>query len=134
MRQFQLTLAAMWLAVTLPAIAQTKTPEPSPAASAASAVPLSRPGPRLLTPEQSRDNDTAPGEVRPERPVQPQISIPLKPAPTRQLGSAPGSDTRPGPAGGKVDDAAARCNAIVGTQSRTQCLQGLPAATPRPPA
>ena len=67
--------------------AQQSAPVAASAASAASAaVPASAPvGPRLLTPAQQRANaETAVAtDLRPDRPVVPQISIPLgrKPAP-----------------------------------------------------
>lgn len=97
-------------------------PGPTPPAATASA-PAGTPGPRLLTPEEKRDNASPVDNARPEGTVTPQISIPLgtKPAaplkPERQRipssrGSAP-------PA---IDDSAARCGALADAAERTRCV------------
>jgi len=67
----------------------------SSAASAASApsAPSTLKGPRLLTPKEKRDNaeTAAAPDLRPDRPVVPQIRIPLgrKPARAATAASAP---------------------------------------------
>ena len=105
----------------------------------ASAPPASVPaaatktGPRLLTPAETRNSATVPGDLRPEHPVTPQISIPLgrKPPPAGVVPAPPRGNAAPG-AG--VDDAAARCEAQVGEQVRAKCRDKLAReARARPP-
>ncbi len=108
---------------TATAIAQPATPL-APIAASAPAAPL--PGPRLLTPAQSRERATPPGELRPERPVTRQIHIPFgkaPPAPMKPLRRA----VRAGPATatGGIDDAAARCEARRDAQARAKCRDQL---------
>ena len=101
---------------TLPSAAAS-APVPSKSASAAAA-------PRLMSPAEKRSNAdlTAAPESRPERPVVPQLTVPLgrKPAPPHPVVRTPMVGTVPHAAGG-VDDAAARCDAIDGKQSRIDC-------------
>ena len=114
--------AALALALAqMPALPQASAPQSIPAASA----PLGKTGPRLLTPAESRDSAAPPGELRPERRVTPQISIPLgrKPPP-------PAPESRPTPTGnaasaGADGDAAARCEARRGEQVRAKCRDQL---------
>ena len=119
-----LAAAGLLLSIgTAPAIAQAVAPRPVDAASGPTA-PL--PGPRLLTPAQSRDRAAPPGELRPEHPVTPQIRIPF--------GKAPPTPSKPlphvvrsspvAPTGG-IDDAAARCEARHGEQARAKCRDQL---------
>ncbi|MEO8058290.1 MAG: hypothetical protein ABI671_08170 [Burkholderiales bacterium] len=114
-----LTLAA-WL---MSSIAQTAT---APALPAASASAAGKPRPRPLNPKELRESATPPGDLRPEDPVRPQISIPLgkKPAPAlapepraqRRIGSAAASA-----AAGRINDASARCEAEADAQARVAC-------------
>lgn len=101
------------------ASAQSDAPPPLAAASAPSAL---KPGPRLLTPAQSRDSASPPGEIRPAHPVTPQISIPFGKKPPAPLKPAR-HPLREGSAAsaGRVDDAAARCEARLGEQVRAKC-------------
>jgi hypothetical protein len=114
--------AALLLAVNaLPATAQTSASAPLPAAS--SSLPV-KSGPRLLTPTEMHDNASPPGELRPEHPVTPQISIPLgkrPPAPLKSPSRAP----LPGNAASAVDDEVARCEAQRGEQVRAKCRDEL---------
>ena len=104
----------------------------------ASAPPASVPattktGPRLLTPAETRNSATVPGDLRPEHPVTPQISIPLgrKPPP---ISAAPAPPRRNAAPGAGIDDAAARCEAQVGEQVRAKCRDKLAReARARPP-
>src|SRR5712671_490365 len=79
-------------ALPLASFAQPAAPTASSAASAASA-PSAPKGPRLLTPKEKRDNAEAAAapDLRPDRPVVPQIRIPLgrKPARAAAAASAP---------------------------------------------
>ena len=130
-------------------------PDLAPALPAAS-VPLGvRPGPRLLTPTETRNSATAPGDLRPERPVTPQIRIPFGKAPSPVAPVAPAPpvppvppvlapgpfQARPGESGQPLPNgparaaeaahnarnarAAARCEALVGEQVRAKCRDAL---------
>ena len=110
------------------ALAQQPNALPAlPGASAAPAPAAPAPGPRLMTPEQKRDEaDSA--DLRTERAVKPQISIPLG-----RKAAAPSPPGKPitrvlnrgsTPAGGGIDDAAARCEAQPDTL-RAQCRDKL---------
>lgn len=109
------------------AFAQSAAPPtgPEPAASGASAPsPASRPtvGPRLRSPVETGNRAAAPGDLRPERPVAPQISIPFgKNVPPADSGT-PRVVRRPNaPASGGIDDSAARCEAQADDQLRAAC-------------
>ena len=114
-----------WAAVPLAASGQASAPAPESAASASSpAAP--RTGPRLLTPAEKRDSATAPGDLRPERRVTPQISVPLgrrQPIESEAPGRARTRASPPAPNG--VDDAVARCEAQRGEQVRAKCRDEL---------
>ena len=87
-------LLVLLVASALP-LALSAQPAASSAASAASApsAPSTLKGPRLLTPKEKRDNAEAAAapDLRPDRPVVPQIRIPLgrKHAPAATAASAP---------------------------------------------
>ena len=128
----RLAAALALICVSTTSSAQVAASAPEPIASAA--APLqTRPGPRLLTPVESRDSATQPGDVRPERPVTPQISIPL--------GKTPPAARTPEPIGAKrnrpaadagIDDPVARCEAQVGEQVRAKCRDRLAREARRP--
>jgi len=119
-------LAALLMSAlpSLPAWAQASAPAPTASApSAPSATPPAK-GPRLLSPAERRDNAdaaTSP-DLRPERPVVPQISIPFgkSPPPLPASASAPRA-ARKAPTGGGVADAAARCDAQPSDEERAAC-------------
>ena len=105
----------------------------APAQTASAAAPLrTRPGPRLLTPAETRDSATQPGDVRPERPVTPQISIPLGKTPPAARTPEPIGAKRNRPAADARADAAARCEAQVGEQVRAKCRDRLAREARRP--
>ena len=118
--------------LSLASVAQVAASAPEPTASAA--APLkTRPGPRLLTPIESRDSATQPGDVRPEHPVTPQISIPLgKTPPAARTPELIGARRNRPAADASVDDAVARCEAQVGEQVRAKCRDRLAREARRP--
>ena len=116
-----LPLLAALIAAALPLAAFAQASAPPVVSSAASAAPAPT-GPRLLTPAEKRDNAGAAAspDLRPDRPVVPQISIPFGRTPPATPGSAParrGAATPPGPVG----DSAARCEALSGDVERSSC-------------
>ena len=100
------------------------------AAPLGASAPPARTGPRLLSPTETRNSATPPGDLRPERPVTPQIRIPLGKAPPPAV-PAPERAPAPGPVQRPVDAteaarnanamAAARCESLVGEQVRAKC-------------
>ena len=120
-----LTLAARVAACALAFIASATLAQPVAVpempASGASA-PAAPVGPRLRSPAETGKNATAPGDLRPERPVTPQISIPFgksPPPPSKREERVIQRATAA--SGGGVDDAAARCEAQVDDQVRAAC-------------
>jgi hypothetical protein len=97
--------------------------QPASAPAAAASKP-SRLPPRPMTPAQQ--HDAAFPDLRPERPIVPQLSIPLggKGRPERVAPSAP---ARPGKAASalSIGDAAARCEAEPSAQARAACRDRL---------
>ena len=65
-----------WAQVGAPTVT---VPQPAPAASASVApiMPGGKPGPRLLSPTEKRDSEAQPDDLKTDRPVTPQISIPF---------------------------------------------------------
>lgn len=80
-----------------------------------------------MSPAQQRDSATAPGTLRPERPVQPQVQVPLQAAPPPQPASAPAGVIPPNPAAsaGGMSDAVARCEAKTSAVERAKCRRDL---------
>ena len=136
MKPCSLPILALLLFSALPPAASAQTAA-APAAAAASTAPLrmpaTRPAPRRQSATESSTNAAAPGELRPERPVTPQIVIPLgktAPAPLKTPARAPRTGN-PAPVGG-VDDAAARCQAEEDASLRAECRARLaPAKLPK---
>jgi hypothetical protein len=119
-----LPLAAVLVLAVAPFAVMSQASAPS--VSAAPKPPSAKPGPRLLTPEESRESASTPGDVRPERQVAPQVSIPLGKKPPAPLKSDAGASRRKnGAPPGGIDDAAARCEAQVGEQVRAKCRDQL---------
>ena len=99
-------------------------PEPVLPTSAASAPASAAPvGPRLRSPAETGNRAAAPGALRPERAVTPQISIPFGKAPPPPPKAETGAATRGNPIApsGTVDDAAARCESQVDDRLRAAC-------------
>lgn len=131
---------ALWSGLAVfAALAQTPAEPARPASEAqrpAASVPRSKPIPRLLSPTESRDSATTPGDLRPERPVTPQISIRLGklPPPAAPPPARPSYPGQPEPsATDEARDAArieheaavARCEAQAGEQVREKCRDAL---------
>ncbi|MEI7463750.1 MAG: hypothetical protein WCJ87_00165 [Burkholderiales bacterium] len=114
--RFLALLLALALSPTPIVLAQAG---PTPPAAA----PADKPGPRLLTPEEKRDNVSPHDNARPEGTITPQINIPLGKKPTTpqkpERGSDPLSRRPPPPA---IDDSAARCSALVDAAERASCF------------
>lgn len=108
------------------------TPIAASVPSALASAPAARPAPRPQTPVERRDSATEPGDLRPERPVVPQVTIPLgKGSPV-----APKPPTRPGrrsqaASAAGIDDAVARCEAQSDARQRADCRAALADRTRR---
>ena len=135
------------LAPGLTAIAAAQVPasaaDPDPPSAASVPAPPARSGPRLLSPTETRNSATPPGDLRPERPVTPQIRIPFGKAPPPAVPPTERSQPIAGPSGNSalpastapVDAteaarnasaaAAARCEALRGEQVRAKCRDRL---------
>lgn len=114
-------LAAAVLALaSLAAAAQTPAPLPGPLASAPRTGKMP---PRLMSPAETRDSATMPGELRPEQPAKPQIIIPLGKSANAPAKPAARAASRTGPAG--INDAVARCEALIDASERRKCRDGL---------
>jgi hypothetical protein len=100
-------------------MAQATAPLPG---SAASTSPSATPGPKPLTPQQSRDSATTPGNLRPEHATVPQVNIPLGKTPAAAL-KTQSTAPRGGNAASEVgiDDAVARCEAEPDRSVREVC-------------
>lgn len=126
--------AALTLAVSI--FSAAAQPASAPVSPSASAPPAAKADPRPLSPTALRESASPPGDLRPEDPVKPQISIPFgkKPAPAlapepraqRRIGSASASA-----ATGGINDASARCEAEVGDAARAACRSKLAQTSPR---
>ncbi len=121
------TLACSWTAVPW-AHAQAPVRVPAPLAEAAASAPpvVNKSMPRAMTPAEKRSSATVPGDVRPEEPVVPQISIPLgKTPPAPALSKAQQQRQDKAAAMGGVDDSVARCKAAATPAERDACLTRL---------
>ena len=116
---FPIAALARLAAQSLSAVAQT-APTPSAVPLPGASAPAAKPDKRPATPAEMRDSATAPGDLRPERRVTPQVSIPIN-------NGAPAKPVlTPAPRGaatssGGVDDAMARCGALADAQARNDC-------------
>ncbi|MBW8830856.1 MAG: hypothetical protein JF606_15805 [Burkholderiales bacterium] len=115
-----LEVALMLAGLPLAATAQSSASSP---ASAASASPAVKPGPRQATPAELREQASPPGELRPANPVTPQISIPLRRTEPIPLKPPPRVVRRSNAASSTsgVDDSATRCEAEASDQARRAC-------------
>ena len=122
-----LTLAA-WLISSIAQTATATATATAPAMPEASAPSAGKPLPRPLGPAELRESATAPGDLRPEDPVRPQIKIPLGTRPAPSLAPEPRAQRRIGSASaasGGINDASARCEAEADSQARLACRNKL---------
>jgi hypothetical protein len=97
--------------------------EPAPAAASAAAARVPAPRP-LAPPTPPRDGGTDRADLRPERPVEPQIVIPLgRTPPTLPVSKAAAQRRSRAAATGGIDDAAARCEAQADPAARARCRE-----------
>ncbi len=94
---------------------------------AQASAPPAPTGPRLLSPAEKRDNADAAAspDLRQERSVLPQLSVPLgrtPPAPGPSASRPRGGAAAPP---GHIGDAAARCESLPGNQERAACRKQL---------
>jgi hypothetical protein len=115
---------ALLLVSPLSVFAQASAP---PEVAPARVAPAGKPGPRLLSPSEMRDQTTQPGDLRPERPVDRQINIPIGRKPPAQTKTesraieARNARRTPAASAVGVDDSAARCEAEVDDAVRSIC-------------
>lgn len=107
------------------AMAQASAPmaaQALPASAASAPASAAGIGPRLRSPAEIGNRAAAPGDLRPERPVRPQISIPFgKTPPPEPKGDARAVKRGNAATSGTIDDAAARCESQVDDQVRAAC-------------
>lgn len=118
--------AALTLAVCL--FSAAAQPAATVAVQGASAPAVGKPVPRPLSPTELRESASPPGDLRPEDPVKPQISIALGKKPIPPLAPQPRAQRRIGSASavaGGINDASARCEAEVGEAARVACRSQL---------
>lgn len=133
MNKFRFLTLTVSLTLLSCAGVRAQSATPLPAATASASAPAGKPGPRLLTPEEKRDNATPADNARPEGTVTPQINIPLGQKPTAPLKldkHRDSSSRRTAPAA--IDDTAARCSALVDRVERANCLDHQGRDRPRP--
>ena len=99
---------------------------PQPASAASSSVapinPGGKPGPRLLSLTEKRDSEAQPEDLKTDRPVTPQISIPFGKNPPPASKADPRAARRaPAAPSVGVDDRAARCEAEADDATRAIC-------------
>ncbi len=115
--------SAMALAQTPASAPTTPLPDSPPSAASGPRAPASAPvGPRLRTPAETGKRAIAPGDLSPERPVTPQVTIPFGRNPPPVKPEPPvrrGTPTPPTPGG--VDDSVARCEAQEDATERAAC-------------
>ncbi len=110
---------AAHLALAQPNVPPAAADVPASGASVPASAPVA--GPRLRSPVEIGNRATVPGELRPERPVTPQISIPFGKSPPPPGKRDERVITRPTSASGSVDDAAVRCESQVDDKVRAAC-------------
>ena len=103
-----------------------------PAASAP--VPVKRQT-RPLTAAEKRESAAPPGELRPERTITPQLTIPLGKTPPDAARTTPRTGTGTGttgkPLGPAVNDSAGRCAAIADEHERAKCREAAGLGKPK---
>jgi len=101
----------------VPLHAQPTAAAAAAASAAASSPNAARPGRRMQTPTEKRENASMPGDLRPEDRVKPQIVVPLR----KDASSPTLPAARSASASGGIDDKAARCEAQASRQARERC-------------
>jgi hypothetical protein len=121
MRVRSLSLALACAASVAVLTANAQQPEPAPP-RAASAPPTTKTVPRSMSPAEKGESAAPIGDLRPERPVTPQINVPLgkKPAALQKPTTRPAPTRSPAATGG-IDDDAARCEAQAADPMRAKC-------------
>ena len=114
-------LAALAAAPLVVAAAATAASAP---AVAPSAVSPAKPEKRPATPDEKRDSATAPGDLRPDARVTPQLNLSLTPSGIAKPDYVRPADGKVIPSGG-VDDSTARCKAVIDAKARQDCLDKL---------
>jgi hypothetical protein len=130
-----LLLLAVLLTAVVPALVRAQTSATPPSADAsAPPAPARTTGPRLLTPAEQRDaaNGATAPDLRPERRVIPQISVPLgraasAPRLSRPARRAPAASPAP------IGDAAAHCESMTDDLERASCRKRLAVTRKTPP-
>jgi hypothetical protein len=118
-----LAAAGLWPAAAGAQTAAGATPAAPPAASAARDGKATPPNaPTRPTAAQAQERAVMPGDLRPEHPVVPQVSIPFGRTPPPP--AAPKTGTGKAPAGG-IDDSVARCEAQAASAARKMCRDRL---------
>lgn len=96
---------------------------PSRAASAPVTKPLDRSNPREMTPAEKSAQAQMPGDLRPEEPVVPQISVPLGRTPPAPVAPPRSAAQNKRLAATGIDDSIARCKALTSQSRRDACLE-----------
>ena len=86
---------------------------------------------RPLTAAEKRESAASPGELRPERIITPQLSIPLGKTPADTGGTGKGAGTPRQPSGPAVNDSAGRCAAIAEENERAMCREAAGLGKPK---
>ena len=108
---------------------QTVLSPPLPASAPVPAAAASKPIPTRSTAVKAAENANEPGVLRPEQPVIPQITLPLK-GRNSPSSAAPSASLPAGSVPGAVNDGAARCLATSGAAEKAACERGLAASGP----
>jgi hypothetical protein len=121
-----LTLAASPLVVQAQSQASApylSAPKLAPAASSVAPIaPGVKPPPRILSPQEKRDSNAQPDDLRVDRAVTPQLTIPFgKTPPGSAKGDARAARRSPAASAVGVDDSVARCEAEADDASRAIC-------------
>jgi hypothetical protein len=98
-------------------------PRLAPAASSVAPIaPGVKPPQRLLTPEEKRDSNAQPDDLKVDRAVAPQLTIPFgKTPPSPAKGDARAARRSPAASAVGVDDGVARCEAEADDATRAIC-------------
>ncbi|WP_374561806.1 hypothetical protein [Ideonella sp.] len=127
-------IALVGVLIDAPVQASVPLPPAAPAASGASAPSPAKPPRRALTPEELRSSAQFPDGSQPERPIAPQVVIPLgrkAPLAPPEPAASAAAGAAAAPVGSKVNDQVARCKALSAPAQRAACVHA-PAASAAP--